>query len=184
MLETRNGSQQSKPRREAQFMRLFLENEKRIFGFILTLVPHWTDAEDVFQETAGVLWDKFDDFRLDGDFLSWALTVARFQVLNYRKKRQRSRVRFGDQTIEALADSTIAFAESSDRRQDALLHCLTRLNNQDRELIQLRYTAGASTQGVAATVGRSVHAVYKALNRIHTRLLSCMRQYLDTEGAS
>jgi RNA polymerase sigma-70 factor (ECF subfamily) len=183
MLETRNGSQQSKPRREAQFMRLFLENEKRIFGFILTLVPHWTDAEDVFQETAGVLWDKFDDFRLDGDFLSWALTVARFQVLCYRKKRQRNRARFSDQTIETLADSMIAFIGSSDRRQDALAHCLPLLNNRDRELIQLRYAAGATTQGVAAAVGRSVHAVYKALNRIHTGLLLCMRRYLQKEEA-
>lgn len=125
MLETRNGSHRSKPPREARFMQLFLENEKRIFGFILSLVPHWTDAEDIFQETAGVLWNKFDDFHFDTDFLAWALTVARFQVLCYRKKRQRNRVRFSDRTLEVLADRLIAFMEPSDRRQDALAHCLS-----------------------------------------------------------
>jgi RNA polymerase sigma-70 factor (ECF subfamily) len=186
MLETRNGAQQSKPPREtmkAQFLRLFLENEKRIFGFILALVPHWTDAEDVFQETSRVLWDKFDAFAFESDFLAWALTIARFQVLCYRKKRQRSRVRFSDQTIEALADRLTTFLESSDQCQDALSHCLALLGDRDRELIQLRYTAGATTPGVAATVGRSVHAAYKALNRIHTRLLLCMRRYLQGEEA-
>ncbi len=63
MLEARNGSKPGKLPKETRFMRLFLENERRIFGFILTLLPHWADAEDVFQETAGVLWNKFDDFQ-------------------------------------------------------------------------------------------------------------------------
>jgi RNA polymerase sigma factor (sigma-70 family) len=101
----------------------------------------------------------------------------------YRKKRQRSRVRFSDRTIEALSDRLIEFIEPSDRRQDALAHCLMLLDARDRELIQLRYATGATTQGVAATVGCSVNVVYKALNRIRTRLLFCMRRYLEMEEA-
>ena len=126
---------------QAQFMQMFLENEKRIFGFILALVPHWADAEDVFQETARVLWEKFDEFTFGSDFHAWALTVARFQVLCYRKKQQRSRLRFSDQATEALLDNAGVFFESSDRRTDALMHCLTLLTDRDRELNQLRYAA-------------------------------------------
>jgi RNA polymerase sigma-70 factor (ECF subfamily) len=184
MAEERKASEQGKLAMKARFMPLFLEHEKRIFGFILSLVPNWTDAEDVFQETVTVLWDKFDEFAPDSDFLAWALTIARFQVMCCRKKQQRSRVRFSDQTVEALADRLVAFTDTSDRRQDALMHCLKLLNNRDRELIQLRYTAGATTQMVANTVGRSIHAVYKALNRIHRQLLFCIRRYLNAEGAS
>jgi RNA polymerase sigma-70 factor (ECF subfamily) len=75
----------------------------------------------------------------------------------------------------------VAFAETSDRRLDALWHCLALLGGRDRELVQLRYAPGATTQGVAARVGRSADAVYKALNRIHARLLQCIRRSLDLE---
>jgi|YelNatPaOPRAMG01_1025707.scaffolds.fasta_scaffold93248_2 RNA polymerase sigma-70 factor (ECF subfamily) len=184
MPEVRNGPQQRKPQREAQFVQLFLENQKKIFGFILTLVPNWADAEDVFQETATVLWNKFDAFTPGSDFLAWALTTARFQVLCHRKKQQRDRVRFSDRTIEMLSERLMAFIETNERRKEALSHCLTLLNDRDRELIQLRYAMGATTQGVATAVGRSIHAVYKALNRIHAQLLFCVRKYLDAEGVS
>jgi RNA polymerase sigma-70 factor (ECF subfamily) len=182
MIDTRNGRPRIDLPTEERFMRLFLEAERRIFGFLLALVPNWADAEDLLQETAAVLWRKFDEFEPGTDFLAWALTVARFQVLCHRKKQQRSRVRFSDQTVEVLAERLAAFTETSDRRLDALCHCLALLGDRDRELVQLRYAPGATTQGVAGQVGRSVDAVYKALNRIHTRLLFCIRRSLD-EGA-
>jgi len=68
-------------------MRLFLASERRIHGFLLVLVPHWADVDDLLQDTAAVLWRKFDEFEPDCDFIAWALSIARFQVLNYRKKR-------------------------------------------------------------------------------------------------
>jgi RNA polymerase sigma-70 factor len=124
MIESRNSSRRIDLATEERFMRLFLESERRVFGFILSLVPHWADAEDVLQETVAVMWRKFEEFEPNTDFLAWAVTVARFQVLCHRKKQQRSRVRFSDQTLEALADRLIAFNETSDRRLDALWHCL------------------------------------------------------------
>jgi len=41
-------------------------------------------------------------------------------------------------------------------------------------LIDHRYQPGATTRGTAKLVGRSVDAVYKALNRIHQSLLQCI----------
>jgi RNA polymerase sigma-70 factor (ECF subfamily) len=170
--------------REERFLQLFLAHERRIFGFLLALVPVWSDAEDLLQETSVVMWRKLDEFQPGTDFGAWALSVARYQVLSYRKKQRRERVLFSDETLELLADQMAELSQDADARRDALEHCLRRLNPRDRELIQLRYHPGASTQGVAEGIGRSIQAVYKSLNKIHGQLLLCIRRTLAAEGLS
>jgi RNA polymerase sigma-70 factor (ECF subfamily) len=164
--------------RQERFVQLFLQHERRIRAFILTMVPHWADADDLLQETSAVIWRKFDGFEPGTDFIDWALRIAHFEVLNYRKRQQRDRLRFSDQTIEILAARLRTFGEESDLRCEALQRCLLKLNPRDRELVQLRYGPEATTREVAARVGRSLHAVYKALNRIHGQLFDCVRRSL------
>jgi RNA polymerase sigma-70 factor (ECF subfamily) len=169
--------------RHERFLQLFLAHERRIYAFILTLVPSWADADDLLQETSAVLWRKLDEFEPGSDFLAWALSVARFQVLNHRKKQRRSRARLSDQSVEALADQLTTRGPPADARRDALAGCLAKMTPQDRELIHLRYQPEATTQDVADRVGRSLKAVYKALNRIHCQLLFCIRRALASGGA-
>ena len=43
----------------AQLMRLMSEHQRRIFGYIYTLVPDRHDAQDILQETSVVICKKF-----------------------------------------------------------------------------------------------------------------------------
>ena len=45
-----------------------MRHQNRIFAYILTLVPHGADAEDIMQETASVAWEKFGTFKEGTDF--------------------------------------------------------------------------------------------------------------------
>jgi len=54
--------------------------------------------------------------------------------------------------------------------------------SRDRTLIRRRYESGAAVQMVAADLGRSVQAVYRALNRIHLALLDCIQRTLRAEA--
>lgn len=160
------------------FMRLFLPVEQRVYGLILSMVGNWSDADDLMQQATSVMWRKFDEFdraKAVG-FAAWALAVARYEVMDWRKRRATAKVRFSDPTVEAVADQMVAVAEQADIRRDALRGCLAKLADGDRELIRLRYEPGVSTEQIAERVGRSSSAVYKALNRIHGLLLRCIRQ--------
>jgi len=165
--------------RKQQFVQLFVAHERRIYAFILSLVPVWSDADDLLQETSAVLWSKLEEFRPGTDFVAWALRIARFEVLNYRRKKNRDRGLFRDDTDALLADEAAAFDRASDDRRDQLESCLAKLNERDRELIRLRYQSGGTTQQAAEGAGRSLKAVYKALNRIHQQLLACMKKGLS-----
>jgi RNA polymerase sigma-70 factor (ECF subfamily) len=165
--------------RQTRFLPLFLAHERRIHGFILTLVPSWSDADDLLQETSAVMWRKLDEFENGTDFAAWALTIARYQVLNYRKKQRRDRVVFSDETVEALADQMASMSpRHGEDSPDALEQCLAKLRSGDGDLIRWRYQPGATTQEVAERADRSIRAVYKALNRIHGQLLHCIRRSL------
>ena len=170
--------------REEQFLKLFLANQKRLHAFILAVVPVWSDADDLLQETSAVLWRKWDEFQPGTDFVSWALQVARYEILKFRKKQRRDRCRFTDRTFDLLVEHAASFRWADDERRDALELCLAKLNDRDRELIRLRYQPGATTQEVADRAGRSLKAIYKALGRIHDRLLHCVRQRLAGRGLS
>ena len=74
--------------KEEQFMRLFLQSERRILGFILSLVPNLSDAEDLMQETCSIMWSKIDQFEPGTDFTAWGISIARYRVLTYRRKTQ------------------------------------------------------------------------------------------------
>lgn len=170
--------------RTEEFIRLFTKCEPRIFAYILTLVPNFSDAEDVLQQTNLVMWRKFDDFERGSDFLSWGRSIAHFEVLAMRKRKQRAAVRFSDDFVEAVAGDVVARSGSLDARHIALAACLEKLKARDRELVHLRYQPEATTQSVADRVGRSVDAVYKALNRIRQSLWECINRTLSAEAHS
>src|SRR3954447_11434692 len=99
--------QDDKPARVKTFLRLFLQNERRLYAYILTLLPHRADADDVLQEASLVMWDKFRDEQPPDDFAAWGCRIAYFKVLDFRKKCQRSRVLFSQAMLERVAETAL-----------------------------------------------------------------------------
>ena len=65
--------------------RLLLENRHRMYGYIFSLVRNRADAEDLLQETSITLWEKFDQFDPETDFIPWAFRVALWKVKNFQE---------------------------------------------------------------------------------------------------
>lgn len=168
-----------------RFMRLFVANQNRVYGLILSLVPNWADADDIMQETSSVMWSKFDEFEPGTDFTAWALRIARYQVMAHLKTKRKQRARLSTETLEAIADRMSDAAMELDDRTAALNECIAKLNDRDQKIMRMRYEQGGSTRTVAERIDRSVDAVYKALNRIHHSLLICIRRTMaKMEGRS
>lgn len=156
------------------FTRLLLQNQKRIAGLIYSLVPRGADADDVMQETCAVMWRKFNDFEPGTNFGAWAIRIARFQVMSYYRRRQRAEARLSDETIEAIADTLAETPWNMSDRAEALRACVGHLKERELNLVQRRYSGGEDIEEIAGHVGSTVHAVYKALARLHVKLLACV----------
>jgi RNA polymerase sigma-70 factor (ECF subfamily) len=158
----------------AVFTRLLLQNQKRIAGLVFSLVPRGADADDVIQETCAVMWRKFGEFEPGTDFGAWGLRIARLQVMSYYGRQRRAQARLSDETIEALADTIAEMRWESSDRVEALRSCIGQLKEREFDLLQRRYNGGENIQEIAGHVGSSVHAIYKAMARLHVRLLACV----------
>ena len=169
--------------RHEEFMRLFLSCEPRIFAFIRSLVFARADADDVLQETALVLWEKFDQFEPGTRFDRWAFRIAHFQVMYHRQKKARDRLRFSDALVEQLGEDMVAESQQLEATQDALAQCLDKLPAPDHELIRRRYRSDTTNREVARDSGRSESAISRALNRIYLKLLRCIEGTLARDGA-
>ena len=170
--------------RHDDFMDLLARHQSQLFGYIFALVQNLADAEDLYQQTSIVLWQKFDTFETGTDFVSWSCQTAQFQVLNFLRVKRRSRVCFSDDLVETFAVSQRDRSDISVARRSALRYCLALLKASDRHLIELCYGGAKTIKAAAKTLGRSADGVYKSLNRIRAGLMQCINQRLTDEGDS
>src|ERR1700722_13988736 len=170
------GTEMPRPAKSNAFLRLFLQNDRRVYAYILTLLPNRADADDVLQEASLVMWDKFDENHPPDDFAAWGCRIAYYKVLEFRKRCRRGRVFFSQELLDRLAETAIEQADALqlDERQEALRDCIDKLPARDRDLLARRLAPDATTQSTAAEVGRSVDAVYKALSKIRQTLFDCV----------
>jgi len=170
--------------RTESFLTLLMPNQRRLLAFILTLVPNQTDAEDLLQETTMVMWRRFDEYRPGSDFVAWGITIARYKVLNYRKKYATSHVQFSDEVLNVLQAEAPEMLQHMDSRTEAVRRCLRNLDEKDMNLIKLRYGKGLTFKNISELLGRSAQSIHKSLARVHNALIFCIRRVMAMESAT
>ncbi|MCG8583835.1 MAG: sigma-70 family RNA polymerase sigma factor [Pirellulales bacterium] len=167
----------------ADIGRLFVQNERRIYGFIRSVVVDRAAAEDILQETASVIWQKSSDFRPGSNFLAWSLAIARLQVKRYQRQNRRDHLVFDDAFLTQVEDQTVADGDRLGEVGDALASCVAKLDANDRELLEQRYAVDQSTATLAKRLGRPYSSVYNALARIRRKLAECIQRTLAKEDS-
>jgi RNA polymerase sigma-70 factor (ECF subfamily) len=170
-------------KRTLDFLSLFVRHQQEIYAYILTLVPHVDDADDLFQEGMTVMWRKFDQFRLGTNFAAWGIQIMRYQILDYRRTlARRRRVLMEDSLFEALMDRIPAIQDEVAVRIEALRKCQALLNDRSRRILKMRYEHNTPIEEIASYLKVSRRHVYHMLGQINGVLLRCMRRTL-AEGS-
>jgi RNA polymerase sigma-70 factor len=115
-----------------EFMALLMEHHSGLRGYLRSLVPTWSDVDDVIQQVSLVAWRKFDEFERGTNFLAWLMVIARFEALKHRRGLARGPQLMAEDLCELLASEpeTAAFeAREIDRWRTALEYCLGRLDD-------------------------------------------------------
>ena len=155
--------------------------QPRLYGFILKRLADHEQALEVLQNTNLVLCQKAGEFQKGSSFAAWAFTIAKFQVMAWRKSESRSRLVFTDDVHELLDREADEEVSDVDRRIPVLKRCLERLREQERSLIQRRYRDGETVQALAQSLEKTVDATSMRLLRIRKRLGDCIRGRLGQE---
>jgi RNA polymerase sigma-70 factor, ECF subfamily len=165
-----------------EFVTLYSRHERKLYRYVAALLARPNDAEDVLQETARILWQKFGEYRPGEPFLPWACKIAYFEVLNYCQRERTRHKYFRPAVIELLADERMKHDELLDAQSRWLDQCVQKLDEIDRHLIERRYAHHGTLAQLAEEVGRTPNALYKSMQRIRRALLDCVNNGLKLEG--
>ena len=167
---------------DRDFGRLFARYQPRIYGYIRSLIPHRSDAEDLLQETASILWQKFDAYQPGSNFLAWALQVAHYEVLHFRQRQKRDVLQFSEQFIDVVGPDVAAKSMRLGDLERLLTDCAERLSPAERELLVLRYHSDVTTRDLAEKLGQPASTIYDKINRIRRALTDCVDRAIKKEA--
>jgi len=157
--------------------------ERSLALYVMTLVPRPQDAEDILQQSKLVMWRCFDQFQQGTNFGAWARKIAFHQVLTYRKRQKKSQLQVSDEFLEIIAAEAESHDEMLEVQRQLLTQCMTKLDPEHRQILNLRYHEGEEIEAIAAETNKTEGAVYRLLSRIRKNLHECVTRSLKKENA-
>ena len=167
------------PQSDSQIVAQLTEHQLPLLLYVRSLLPGDPAARDVAQQANAKIWEKRGDFEPGTNFKAWAFSIARYEVLNYRKQQARdARLVFSDELEQTMAAELADATNDVEERHEALRTCLQGLRSVDRELLLHRYGSSSPLSEFAETVGRSAGGLKVTLHRLRSALLECIQRRL------
>lgn len=174
----------SNPANQQEFLRVFLANEREILRYVVALVPNLADAQEIVQQTAVVLLEKFDQYDRSRPFAPWACRFGLNVTRQWMARRQRWKALLENGLAEELALRRGQLQTEFDARLNHLNQCIGKLPEGQRELIEGYYFQQSSVESLAGQTKRTVEAIYKSLQRIRHQLRDCIENAQREEATA
>ena len=161
-----------------RFFKLYNSVSTRVLSYLVVMVHNVDDAEELLQETATVLWSKFDEYEQGTNFGAWAISIARLKTLEFFRERKKSRMVFDDTFYENVSDQAKKSSEDLSARTEALKNCLDKLGANQKKLLSLRFRKGLAIKKISQLTGRPLGSLYHSFSRVIIGLRNCVERRL------
>src|SRR5687767_1231758 len=155
---------------QQRFLSLFLRSEREVFRYVAALVPNVLDAEDIVQQTALALWEKFDSYDPSQPFTPWACRFALNKARQWMERRQRWQALLQGGLAEELLQRREELRPEIETRLKHLEGCIGKLPEGHRSIVEGYYYQRTGIEELAEDSGRTVAATYKTLQRVRQAL--------------
>ena len=156
----------------AAFGRLYDWYVQPIYRYVYSRVGSAHEAEDITSQTFMSAYESLGRYRERGQFSAWLFRIARSKLNDHFR---RSRREVGLETVGQILEredalGTLIRAEELSRIRSIIKN----LNDEEQDLIRLRYVADLSFAEIADLLGKREDAVKKSVYRLLARLKSQM----------
>jgi RNA polymerase sigma-70 factor (ECF subfamily) len=160
---------------------LFDRYALRIYRYCYSRVQHRESAEDI---TAQVFQDALEhiaQYQPSGPFVAWLFTIARRRVADHYRKSKPT-----EALTEELSQGNPEFLAGviQEENLQQLENSLQTLEDNELELLRLRFAAGMRYREIAALVDKTPGAVKIATYRLLDRLKAKMEKTDDSQKES
>lgn len=143
---------------------LYLELKRPIFILALSIVNDYFIAEDVLQETFIKVIKHACEYKEGTNAKAWIFMIAKNTALNSIKKRNREEIK-----EELIVKDSSDFTEDVNATIE-FLRLIEPLEQEEREIVALRLSAGLSHSQIADILNISVFSARKRYSRAIKKL--------------
>jgi RNA polymerase sigma-70 factor, ECF subfamily len=161
---------------------LWVQSQSVISAYITANVVDAHHAEDLVQEVAQVVAEKFAEYDRSRSFTSWAMGIARNRLLKYYRSHARDRMVLSETALSRLGEGLERIEHEVEDRREALRVCLEKIQGRRRQVLETRYGESSAIPEIAQRFQMSTTAVSVMLHRIRTVLHNCIGLQLANRG--
>ena len=165
-----------------EFTLLWTHAQPSVMAFIRSVTPQLADAEDILQETARQVSMRFDEYDSSRPFGPWAMGVAKYKVMEWRRAQMKNAILLEVDAIEAIHFSYTERFEDWQEVGRAIDHCIKKAPPATEKLLILRYLENLKPAAIAAKLGSTSNSVSVRLNRARNGLQDCIRKRMEVEA--
>ncbi|MBR3159674.1 MAG: RNA polymerase sigma factor [Atopobiaceae bacterium] len=162
------GDDDANARDKRAFAKYYHESYKRVYAYVYTLTMSHDETEDVVSEAflkAAKAFDRFDDSK--ASFSTWVCTIARNVAYSRMRTRKRRDV-WTESELDTDLSTIAAPEEEPGYEEDASQvaeKLLALLNDEERELVYLKFYQELSNKEIAVQLGMNASTVGTKLSR-------------------
>lgn len=139
-----------------------------IYRYQYSRVGNPADAEDLTSQTFMAVLEALPRYQPRGRFTAWMFQIARNKAMDhFRRNHALSEV---SEAVADIAQTDALDAVYQKESRSQLKRLIQHLDEDERELLRLRFNAELSFVQIGQTLGRTEEAVRKSVRRILDRL--------------
>jgi RNA polymerase sigma-70 factor (ECF subfamily) len=165
------------------FVRALNKHEQNVRAYIRgSGIYRPEDVDEIMQEVALAAWNKFAQLRNVEEFARWACVIARYQILNFRRRHARDRMVLNEKVFDLLLAEALEDTSHQEKRLKCLKSCLEKLPDASRRLVLAVYESGTSIDDLAREMGKKANTLYQKLWRLRRLLEQCVEDAMQSES--
>ncbi len=161
-----------------------VKHRRMIHAYANAVVRDFHLAEDIYQEVALIVAKDWDAIPPGSEMIPWLKEVTRRKALEALRKHRKMPIVLSEEVLELIAGQFTPSkpeaerAERNEQRYKIMERCLGKLRGIARVVINKRYGEERQRpcEEIAASLGRSVKAVYNIIGRARLALAGCVER--------
>ena len=156
-----------------------------VAAFICSFVRDPHSADDLLQQTAERVVERYGQYDASRPFLPWVMTIAKHCVFDEaRRNGRKTKVMLLGEAAEAVVDAFVAESPLDHSVAARLRKCLDRLTPKARQALGLRYGNDWKPKRIAEHLSITANAATVMLHRARAALRACLDDVAVAAGES
>jgi RNA polymerase sigma-70 factor, ECF subfamily len=160
--------------KQNEFTALWSEAYPTVAAYTASLVTDHHQTEEVLSRVAITIVRKFKEYDPARSFKAWAIGIARFEVLKFRRERVRDRHLFGQDLLEAIGDRFVTVSDEHAFDGALVKECLEQIHGRPAKAMAMCYGENLRSAEIGRRLGMTASAVRTMLHRARDVIRRCV----------